>query len=190
MNNKLKNKHALIIPLLVITSAILISSFAASSGVTSPYWDTNPLVMNPGQTQDIQFGLQNLVGDQNITFKATVSEGSDIAKIIDSNAEYFVPLGRKDVYVNVRVSIPNSAKPGDKYKVTLSFSGASNTKGGQLTFGSAFDNSFDVLVQDKSVTGNSTSSGASGSKTFVYVLVILILIVIAVIFFKKSKNKN
>ena len=65
-------------------------------GVSSPYWDQNPLNLYPGQTENVQLNLQNMVGSDDVTISASITKGSEIASITDASTVYSVPAGTKD----------------------------------------------------------------------------------------------
>ena len=114
MKNKIKLGFGFLIVLLIIP-------FVSSFGVTAPYWDDNPLIMYPGQTKDFSLILQNMVSTEDITLKAELVEGDEIATLTDTNLIYTVPAGRKDIDVNLRVEIPEDITLDKEYKIGVSF---------------------------------------------------------------------
>ena len=96
---------------------VVLSQFAFGFGISSPYWKENPLIMYPGQTKDVALSLQNLVGDQDLIILASIEEGSKIASIRDKKAEYLMPFGSKDVYVNVRGHVPEDLNIGQNVSI-------------------------------------------------------------------------
>lgn len=68
----IKNSYRIIINLcFLITLSI---SLISASGVAVPYWNENPLRLAPGETTIIQLTLQNKVGNDDVTFEATIPE--------------------------------------------------------------------------------------------------------------------
>ena len=49
-----------------ITLFILLSYSVFAFGVSSPYWDENPLYLKPGETKEVTMILQNMVGEDDI----------------------------------------------------------------------------------------------------------------------------
>jgi hypothetical protein len=147
-------------------------------GVTAPYWDERPLTLAPGESKDIQFTLQNMLGDSDITLKAALIQGQDIATLTDSNLEYEVPFGAKDVPVNMKISIPRSASQGDKYTIGASFTTITKSESGQFQLGSAFEKYFDVVVVGK----------APMNYTWIYVIVIAIVLVLVWVFVRRNNK--
>ncbi|HVY01631.1 MAG TPA: hypothetical protein VHA12_02615 [Candidatus Nanoarchaeia archaeon] len=161
-----------------ILAMILFSlSSVLALGVTAPYWDERPLNLAPGESKDIQFSLQNMLGDSDVTLKAALIEGQDIATLTDSNLEYTVPFGVKDMPVNMRISIPRSANNGDKYTVGVSFTTVTKSESGQFQLGSAFEKYFDVVVE-----------GAPKNYTWIYVIAIAIVLILVWLFVRRSNK--
>ena len=94
--------------------------FASAFGVTTPYWDTKPLVLAPGGTSDLVLELQNMVGGEDILLRAIVVEGGEFATLLDTNLDYLVPFGSKDVKVPLRISLPESLSEG-AHRVSIAF---------------------------------------------------------------------
>lgn len=98
--------------LLSIILFILLPVVVYSAGVASPYSENIPLVMAPGQTHEFYLGLQNMVGNADLKFIASVSSGKEFLQITDSYLEYPVPSGSSDVKINLKVIVPSDAKEG------------------------------------------------------------------------------
>ena len=92
-----------------LLSFLLAAHFVSAFGVTSFYYEGRPLVMMPGESRNISLILQNMVGNDDMKATAEITEGREIAVILDGldgEAEYLVPLGVKDVQVNIKVRMP------------------------------------------------------------------------------------
>ena len=87
---------------------VILSSLASGFGVSSSYWKENPLLMYPGETKDVALLLQNLVGDKDMIINVELVEGKEIATLLDKSNEYKIPLGKKDVPINIRIKIPEN----------------------------------------------------------------------------------
>ena len=170
--------------LLFFTLTILSISVASAAGVSTPYWNTNPLKLGPGESIVFSLGLQNMVGDENITLRANLTKGYEIARIIDANTDYFVPIGSSDdVKVNIEVKIPENAELGKVYGLEASFLQVSGGGGGGFfSVASAFTQRIPVEV-----VGETTESAVYGQKPsknyavyMVLALVILGIILVAV----------
>lgn len=100
--------------------ALLALPFVSAFGVTTPYWDSKPLVLAPGGTSDLVLELQNMVGGEDILLRAIVVEGGEFATLLDTNLDYLVPFGTKDVKVPLRISLPESLSEG-AHRVSIAF---------------------------------------------------------------------
>lgn len=158
---------------------LLSLSSVLALGVTAPYWDERPLNLAPGETKDIQFTLQNMLGDSDVTLKAALIEGQEIATLTDSSLEYAVPFGVKDLPVNMRISIPRSATEGQKYTIGASFTTVTKTESGQFQLGSAFEKYFDVVVSGK----------AKQNYTWIYISLAIIIIALVIWFVRRNNSK-
>ncbi|MBS3074020.1 hypothetical protein J4447_01040 [Candidatus Pacearchaeota archaeon] len=117
-------------------SFLLAAHFVSAFGVTSFYYEGRPLVMMPGESRNISLILQNMVGNDDMKATAEITEGREIAVILDGldgEAEYLVPLGVKDVQVNIQVSMPSNARRGERYEFKVLVGAAPINEGeGQL----------------------------------------------------------
>jgi hypothetical protein len=166
--------------LLVITLLSLINA----SGVSSPYWTENPLKLNPGETRVINLTLQNMVGNQDVTFQAKLSSEENIATLLNANSEakYLVPFGNKDVPVTIQIQVPSNAKVGKEYKINLLLNEVSSDQGGMLHVTSSVSTSFPVEVIGK--------TGGLMPSYLAWLLVgAILLVIIAIICFRKKNKK-
>ena len=183
---------------------VLFFSFAglvSSAGVSAPYWDSagneKALIVSPGEAKDIEYSLQNLVGDKDIRFTARIINSSDIASFADANTTYIVPVNTSQVKVKVHIKIPENAEVGKVFKIRTEFVATPLSEAGQLQIASGYIQSFDVVVQEKK-PGQITSeenftqaySGAPSSKglsIWIYwvigavVLIVIIFIILKII---------
>jgi len=128
-NEKMKNKISRYV--LLITTLLVALPAVLGFGITTPYWDTNPLVMRPGETQEVTLVLQNMIGGEDLTFKASIKEGTEFATLIDENNQYIVPFGSDNVPVKLRISIPKETAPL-KTMIRITFSQVQQAKEGQM----------------------------------------------------------
>jgi len=162
--------------------AILLSNVSAF-GIGSSYFAGHPLELNPGETANVSLGLQNMIGDQNLTLRASIIGGADIAQITDASKDYFVPLGSNNqVSVNLRVTIPSTDTIGKEYTVTVVLATVTLSQAGGTgaTLGASIEKSFPVLVK------------GTAEKTFpawAVVLIVVIVIVIIILIKLLAKRK-
>src|SRR3989338_427811 len=133
---------------MLLLSILVLPLFAAAYGVSSPFWDTRPLVLQPGQTEDIILELQNLVGGNDILLRARVAEGAEIVTLLDENLDYYVPFGSQNVYSRVRISVPEDARDGQSWKVGILFTAIPlSEEGGMVQLDGGVNTAFPVVIK-------------------------------------------
>ena len=130
----------------------IIANFVSAFGITSFYWEPDrSLSLLPGETRNVELQLQNMVGSEDITVSAEVTEGKEIAVILDTSNIYKVSAGHKDVYINLKITMPENYLPGQKTTVTVSVKDVGEGEGGMMDFGTAVLTSFPVVQGQSSV---------------------------------------
>ena len=76
-SNKLINISIFALVILLATS-FTVTAF----GVTSLYWDGNPLILMPGETREVSFTLQNMVGDEDLALVVEVTSDKQYVKLL------------------------------------------------------------------------------------------------------------
>lgn len=180
---KLKSGFGFLIALL------LLSSLASAFGVTTPYWDTKPLVMSPGESIDFALRLQNMDGTEDVTLKAELVGGAEIATLTDKELEYLVPLGKKGIKVNLRAEIPEDALPGKEYTIRVSFKEISTAEEGMVQMVGGIGKSIPVIVKPEEVLPEEEApeEEEKGFPTAMVVLLLVIVVILWYILFKKKK---
>lgn len=159
-------------------------------GVSSPYWDENPLIMNPGETKEVTMILQNMVGDKDITMMANLNSGHDIATLMDQSTSYNVPLGVSNVPVKLSITIPQDARSGQEWQVGISFKTVAENTGG-VSIGGAVDKGFKVIVAEPPKVSAEVSKTKQSPVTltgFIILVAILIVLILIIKYFYKSKE--
>jgi uncharacterized membrane protein len=133
---------------ILIGMIIFLSANMLAFAVSSQYWEENPLTMSPGESKEIKIVLQNMAGSENITTKGSISEGSEIAKIINAEDAYSVPAGQK-IQINIKVDIPEDAKITDQYNIKLTFTALVEQESGAFSFGSSVKRQIPVNIIEK-----------------------------------------
>ncbi len=172
--------HSLAFAFILLTFVSSVSAF----GVGSPYWKGNPLVVAPGEQTTVYLSLQNMVGDEDLTVRVAIKEGSEIAYV--EARDYNVRAGTSDTRVPVEISVPGDVALGTPYVVTVSFATVNSGAGGGVAIGTAIDTSFDVITGDVVQMAPST-----GSRTLTYVVIaviLLIAIVAYILYRRRAKN--
>lgn len=178
---------------LIIFSIILLvtlSYFVNAFGVSSPYWDENPLYLQPGETKEIVMILQNMVGGEDITMIGNLNSGNEIAKITDESLTYEVPLGVSNVPVHLRITMPSNAKPGDEWQVGIEFKTIAPNTGG-VSIGGAISKGFKVIVPEKpSVSAEVPKVVQTSAIGFIILVIILVILLVVIKYFYKGKKQK
>jgi hypothetical protein len=178
-------KKAIFSVLFSLLVSFLFLSTVSAFGIGSSYYTGHPLEIAPGETADVSLGMQNMVGDQNITVVANLTKGSEIARITDTNAQYFIPLGSNNqVSVNVRVTIPSSDPIGKTYNVEVTIITVTSGQGGGVVFGQSIAKSFPVLVKSAEQEIPTTEEAFP-----VWILIVIIVIILAIIIWLLLRKK-
>jgi len=156
----------------------------ASTGVTSFYTDKYPLILQPGDVEDIFFILHNVPPGEEIGIDVVIelSSEKEIA-VLTEGMMYHVPFGQK-IKVPARIVIPKRAKAGTEYKVSVLVKPSSSSGGGNIGFTTSIGSSFLVVVKDpgQALVEKSPSVGDIGGILFWGIFVILISLIIVVFF--------
>ena len=127
----------------VILLAVLLSSSVFAFGVSSPYWEGNPLIIEKGETKIINLNIQNME-NRDIFVSATLTEGSDIASI--SNEVIEVKANTSDTILPLEITLPLETSPGESKKITVEFK-TLDSKGG-IAMSSGVSTSFNVFSEE------------------------------------------
>ena len=169
--------------ILAITAFALIlisTSIVYAFGVSSPYWEGNPLVMSPGETKTINLNLQNMVGNENVTVKAEIKKGSEIARI--EKDIYTVLAGTADSYVPLKITIPRNAE--NNSRIEIEFKTITPGAGGGVAMGTGMTVSFDVVISEIEV-----GAGKITWKTAILMLIAVIIVLAIIIYLVLRKKK-
>ncbi len=128
---------------LVLMFLNLLIPYVNAFGITSFYYEDHPLILNPGETKDVQLILQNEKSSPPVTLKAELN--SDIA-VLTGKAIFNLATAENNVPVNVKVTIPETAKIGDQYSVGLTFTTMAKPGNKMLELGTSITKSFPIVV--------------------------------------------
>jgi hypothetical protein len=171
----MKNKLILITSTLFI--AVMLVSLVSAFGVSSPYWEDNPLKMAKGETVVVNLNLQNMVGDNDVTVKAELVEGSDITSLEEDT--FTVASKTYDTMVPLTVKMPSDVEDGDTQTVKVVFKTISQDTSG-ISMGTGMTVLFDVVAVEK------TSESNTG--TIIAVIVVILALAIIILCVKKKKE--
>jgi len=164
---------------------VMLCSLVSALGLSSSYHDLNYLKVGPGETKEVVFGNFQNTGDKEMILKVELIEGSEIARLTNSNLDNFViPAGKLDAGLNVEVSIPKEVPEGTEYNIKIRYSDITGQVGeGMVTMTSSKTSSIPVLVE----TVPDESSGSSN--ILLWVLGIVLVIIIIFVLSKMIKKK-
>ena len=172
--------------------AIIFTHSTQAFGVSSPYWNDNPLILAPGEEANVALNLQNMVGDKDIILRASIKSGGDIATLLDSNLDYSVPIGKDDVNVDFLVNAPKDAKAGDEYIVVISFKQIATTDDNAfLQIAGEVTKSIPVKVvaRESAISTLAIDDKNKVSNTLI-ILAIVLAIIVAIIYYLRLKKKK
>ena len=149
---KLKKRELI---LAAFVFSIMLVGLVSAAGVSAPYWEGNPLTMIKGEIKTVYLNLQNMVGDEDITYQAKVTEGSDIASLEEDT--YFIKAGTSDTLAELKIKIPADSQVGQTTKVKVEFKTVTSGEGGMVTMGTGATIIFDVIVSEETAKQNNAS---------------------------------
>lgn len=177
---------------MILVMAVLSATTVLAFGVSSPYWEGNPLTICPGETKTALLGYQNLgEGVADVTIKAEITRGNEIASLKEQ--DYVVAANTRDTQVDIDVSIPESAPIGAEYKITLTSRTVTPGTEGGVGLGVGIDTTFDVLVVEKPAVQEEILAEETPETGLAVIFVLLAVIIVSVILLivihaKKSKK--
>ncbi len=175
---------------LIITAIILFSSNIFAFAVSSQYYGGNPgnpLYLQPGESKEVFFTLQNLASEEDLRLQARISDGEDIFELTDPSEIYDVPSGEK-TKVNFIVTAPADAKKGDIFPISMEFT-AITSGTGPVGLSGSIGKGFNLAIGEPS---DFEAKETKFSPKVIYGLIGVVLIVIAFLIIRKklSKSKN
>ena len=179
---------------LIIAAITLFSSSVLAFAVSTKYYGDNPLYLQPGQTIDAKFVLQNHAGTEDVTVQAGITEGAEIIKLTGSSDIYLIPRGGR-IDVNYQVTAPSGARVGDKYAISVEFSSTGSSEEA-IAFSSSIGTGFDVFigalvdyVEEEPEVELSPESKVS-STLYLIIGIIILIIIILIVLKKRNKKKG
>jgi len=163
---------------------LVLISFVSAAGIVSPYWKDYPLEMHFGETKTVNFVLQNMVGNEDITVKVELKEGGDITTL--DKDTYTARAGTSDTLIPVIITIPEDYNKGMQ-KVELEIKTVAEDTGGMITLGTGWIASFNVILSEKPV---SKSLLISVIIALIMALIILVIVILVLVLRKKSDKVN
>ncbi len=178
----------------VLAAALFISLVSAFGVVT--YGD--PVKVKPGESIELQFSLQNMVGDAdyNVASQISAEEGIELA-LLDNKNVYEVPLG-SEVPIRFKVSVPGGAEIGKSYIVSATFTASPSGGDGPLSLQSAVGTKVIILISDASDDTSKITppiyekekAKSSSSTTLIILVLVLIAVLIAIYVYASRKKRK
>ena len=129
-----------------------------------------------------------MAGDSDVKFKANITQGFEIARLVNETAEYLVPLGSNNIQVHVFVKIPKNTKVGTEYQGKIEFNPAPSDieEEGMVQIAVGLSGYFKVKVIEKPIESESKKINL----VWIIMIIVLALGIIVVIWFLiKGKGK-
>ena len=165
----------LILPLIAL---ILASSMVFAFGVSSPYWEDNPMELSPGESEVVMLNLQNKAGaTESVTATIRVLEGYELLSLPQDT--YEVAAGG-ETDVPVTVTIPSNAEAGDTYSIRMEVKEATSGEGGMVAMGTGFLVEFNINIVEGAGIGMNTTT----------ILSIIAIVIAAIIIYCLLRRKK
>jgi len=174
---------------------VLITGFVSAFGVSSSYWggsEPYPLIMAPGTSKNVEFVLQNLVGEEeeDVVMRVELVSGFDIASLSDRNLDYVVPFGSSDVVVNLEVTIQDDAPLGSEYEISVSFKQIADAEKGKiLQLTTAYEKSFPVIVAEVEIEEEIIEAKVSGW-VWITLIVGVVIVLIGYLLVRRKRQQR
>lgn len=156
--------------------SIMMVSLVSAFGVSSPYWNDNPLQMARGEVKTVDLNVQNMVGDEDVRVIAEIKEGSDISSL--GKTDFIVKAGTSNTIIPLRIEFPEDTTPGESKKVKIEFKTTSPGEG--ISVGTGMLIAFDVVAKDEVAKDNRTS--------MILILSVIVLLIVLTIFLIRRKR--
>lgn len=141
-------------------------------------YDPTPITMAAGETKIVNLNLQNMVGDEDLTAKIEIKEGSEIANL--EKDTYLVKANTYDTYVPIKIKIPKK-ETQDNYKIAVDVKTITPGQTGTVSLGVGTGATFYINVAGE------IKSRLNMKIIFV---IIIIIFIIPLIFLLKKKFKK
>ena len=182
------NKKNISIGISIIFIIFFISCISAF-GLGCAYHKDYPLRMTAGETKEIIFNLQNMVGTETIVASPSITKGSEILEFVDSGEITVSVKGSVDV--KAIVDIPQDAKIEDIYPIEVAFTTITKTSAGAFGFGSSVGRGFNVIIIPTTEQKIKLEKQKQINSLIKYLAIaIAILIIIILIVWKLIKKKQ
>ena len=167
----MKKQNNLLFGAIIFVIAFI--SLVSAPGTSSPNTEDRPLQISPGETKIVEFNLQNMVGNEDVTVEVVISEGADIASL--ERTTYTARVGTYDTMIPVTISIPENYNKNVQ-RVKLEFKTVSESQGdGIVSIGAGWITPFNVFI-------DSTEPAASKGSLITLLVIVVAILAISVVF--------
>lgn len=153
-------------------------SLVSAFGVSSPYWNENPLELARGESKIVELNVQNMVGSNDVSVQAELVQGNDFASLGDNS--FTVEAGTSDTIIPLTIKLPEETKPGESKLVRVEFRTVNEGSQG-VAVGTGMVVAFNVIAKDEVKESNSTG--------IIISLALIALLAVIIIFILKRKKK-
>lgn len=175
----------------VFLLASITSIFAL--GVSSPYWDKNPLKMYPGEIRDVEFTLVNKPDADPADAFVKLTNTGGIAELI-SGSTYTVQPGTTNTKVVLKISIPSDAQIGEIYNVAFSVESGPPEEEGTIQLAVGYNVGFPVEVVPESEVIKpevpqppEPEKEKPGIMNYIWIVIGIAIIIILYLLFKRKR---
>ena len=170
---------------------LLSLSIVSAFGVSTPYWEENPLKLAPGESMIVELKLQNMVGNEDVKLRAEITDGGGIANLVNPNPVYLIPTGRDDVVVKVKIDVPEDYTKGGKRDIRLSFKQVSEKSEGMVAVSGGATSRITVFIvnPEESVLYNPEPESEGFNGLIYFLIIVVVIIIISIILLRQKKEK-
>lgn len=164
MKSRLRIRFLIFLFLITFLFLLIISfsaNFIYAFGVSMSYGPGKYLIMQKGETKDIQMDLQS---QTSIKIKSEIIKGKEIASFIDKNPVYDVSPG-KLVPVKIKIKIPKDFNEEKPNLVFLFTDITPSSEEGSISFMPGSEVSLPVIISDSLNISEEKTKGENKSET-------------------------
>jgi len=171
-------KNKLYFAICAVFLAVALVASISAAGIVSPYWKDYPLTMNYGETKIVNFELQNMVGDKDITVEVVLKQGGDIASL--EKTTYTAKVHTSDTVIPLTIVVPEDYSKSFQ-KIEMDVKTVNEDTGGMVTLGTGWTTSFNVIFEEQ-------ESGTSF--TWIVLGLILVVLILGIVIFVLIRRRR
>ena len=180
---------------LIAFSILVLFSFSLvfALGVSSPYWNTNPLKMYPGETRNVDFPLVNGVNDPATEATVILTAGEEFMEIT-SGESYSIGSGENEEKIKLKIKVPSNAEVGSTYDLGFIVRYSPEGEGANVKLDVEYNIDFPLQVVNQGeeefipAPVNEEINFTLLIVALVIIMILAILIIIAVIFRRRPNQ--